>query len=88
MGVDQGRRTEPIFVLQPGEAREATYTAGLRPGAKSIGDTYRVQLFINVLEFSPDQQLQPLSWARVDFRDVSMSRWQKVRGALDPGTKR
>lgn len=88
MGVDQGPRTEPIFVLQPGEAREATYTTGLRPGAKSIGDNYRVQLFINVFEFSPDQQLQELSWARLDFRDVSMSRWQKLRGALDPGTKR
>jgi hypothetical protein len=88
MGVAQGARSDPVFVLKPGEAREATFTAGVRPGNKPLGDTYRVGLVVQTLEFTPDEQLAPLRWVRVEFRDVTMSRWQKVRGALDAGTKR
>ena len=67
IGISQGQKVNPQFVLQPGESRNAIFQViRYRPGNAQIGTSFTFSTTIKQLEILPSQQIR-------EIRDFSMS---------------
>jgi hypothetical protein len=70
MGINQGNKVDPSFVLRPGEARDAKFTVWTRPGHAILGTTYAFDFTVNQLEILPSNQIRVTRDYAVSFRDL------------------
>jgi hypothetical protein len=83
MGFARGAQSDQSFVLQPGQDREATYTALLQPTTNRLGSTYNIDFAVEELELFPGNQVRSARQYAVGFHDVKIGRWRGLRNLID-----
>lgn len=72
IGIVQGNKADPQFVLNPGESRSAAF--GLfRRGATGIGTSFTYDVSIEQLEVLASQQIRTLRQHTLNFPDLGMA---------------
>jgi hypothetical protein len=72
IGIVQGNKADPQFVLNPGESRNAAF--GLfRRGATGIGTSFTYDVSIEQLEVLASQQIRTLRQHTLNFPDLPMA---------------
>jgi hypothetical protein len=86
MGSARGMESDPSFVLQPAEAREATFQVQFgNVGKVRLGNVYNVDFAVEELEVFPGNQVRPGRQFAVGFHDVktNMGGWRGLRSLID-----
>lgn len=74
IGVVEGSRADPQFILQPGDSRDATFSVvRYNAGNNPIGTGYSYDLVIDQLEPLPSGQIRSLRSYSVGFHDLPLS---------------
>lgn len=86
MGISQGGKVDPSFVLRPGEARDAKFTVWFRPFRAILGTSYAFDFTVEKLEILPANQLRVERQFAVSFRDLAL-RGPSVGGAAESAAR-
>lgn len=72
IGLVTGRQADPSFVLQPGEARNATFSViRFNSGGKELGTAWAYDVVIDLLEILPSKQIRTASEYSLHFDNLS-----------------
>jgi len=72
IGVSQGDKANPSFVLQPGESRSAVFNVmRYRPGNAQLGTSFTYSLTIQQLEILPSQQIRTVRDFSLNYPDLT-----------------
>jgi hypothetical protein len=74
IGIVEGNKADPQFILRPGESRDATFSlVRYNAGNNPIGTGYSYDLVIDQLEPLPSGQIRSLRSYSVGFHDLGLS---------------
>lgn len=74
IGIVEGSKADPQFILRPGESRDATFSVvRYNAGNNPIGTGYSYDLVIDQLEPLPSGQIRSLRSYTVGFHDLGLS---------------
>jgi len=74
IGVSQGQKVNPQFVLQPGESRNAIFQIiRYRPGNAQVGTSFTYSNSIELLEVLPSGQIRTVRSYSMNFPDLTPS---------------
>jgi len=74
IGIVEGNKADPQFILRPGESRDATFSiVRYNAGGNPIGTGYSYDLVIDQLEPLPSGQIRSLRSYSVGFHDLGLS---------------
>jgi hypothetical protein len=72
IGLTTGSSADPSFVLQPGEARNATFQViRYRPGNAQLGTSYTYSVSVQQLEILPSKQIRTAREYSMNFTDLN-----------------
>lgn len=72
IGISEGQKANPQFVLQPGESRNAIFqVVRYRPGNAQIGTSFTYSVTIQQLEILPSQQIRTVRDYSMNFPDLT-----------------
>jgi len=73
IGLVEGRKADPQFVLNPGESRSAAFGLFRRPDHNRIGTSYTYDVVISQLELLPGDQIRTVRDYSLNFPDMTAS---------------